>query len=76
MFGKIEYKLLIENYMTKDEYRQLIQEYMNKYTISYANAIQIIISKQIERFEKDFDIRYEIAFIQAYNDMNYNISMV
>ena len=51
MFGKIEYKLLIENYMTKDEYRQLIQEYMNKYTISYANAIQIIISKQIERFE-------------------------
>ena len=62
--------------MTKDEYRQLIQEYMNKYTISYANAIQIIISKQIERFEKDFDIRYEKAFIQAYNDMNYNISMV
>ena len=76
MFGKIEYKLLNENYMTKDEYRQLIQEYMNKYTISYANAIQIIISKQIERFEKDFDIRYEKAFIQAYNDMNYNISMV
>ena len=76
MFGKIEYKLLMENYMTKDEYRQLIQEYMNKYTISYANAIQIIISKQIERFEKDFDIRYEKAFIQAYNDMNYNISMV
>ena len=29
-----------------------------------------------ERFEKDFDIRYEKAFIQAYNDMNYNISMV
>ena len=24
MFNKIEYKLLIENYMTKDEYRQLI----------------------------------------------------
>ena len=65
MFGKIEYKLLIENYMTKDEYRQLIQEYMNKYTISYANAIQIIISKQIGK-----------AFIQAYDDMNYNISMV
>jgi hypothetical protein len=41
MFGKIEYKLLIENYMTKDEYRQLIEEYMDKYTISYANAIQI-----------------------------------
>ena len=62
--------------MTKDEYRQLIQEYMNKYTISYANAIQIIISKQIERFEKDFDITYEKAFIQKYNDMSYNISMV
>ena len=76
MFDKIEYKLLIENYMTKDEYRQLIQEYMNKYTISYANAIQIIISKQIERFEKDINIRYEKAFIQAYDDMNYNISMV
>ncbi len=76
MFGKIEYKLLIENYMTKDEYRQLIQEYMNKYTIPYANAIQIIISKQIERFEKDFNITYEKAFIQAYDDMNYNISRV
>ena len=76
MFGKIEYKLLIENYMTKDEYRQLIQVYMNKYRISYANAIQILISKQIERFEKDFDTTYEKAFIQAYNDMNYNISMV
>ena len=76
MFGKIEYKLLIENYMTKDEYKKLIEEYMDKYTISYANAIQIIISKQIERFEKDFNIRYEKAFIQAYDDMNYNISTV
>ncbi len=28
MFNKIEYKLLIENYMTKDEYRQLIEKYM------------------------------------------------
>ena len=49
---------------------------MNKYTISYANAIQIFISKQIERFEKDFNTTSEKAFIQAYNDMNYNISMV
>ena len=63
MFEKIEYKLLIE-------------KYMDKYTISYANATQLIMSKQIERFEKDFDIRYEKAFIQACNDMNYNISMV
>ena len=51
MFGKIEYKLLIENYMTKDEYKKLIEEYMDKYTISYANATQLIMSKQIERFD-------------------------
>ena len=76
MFGKIEYKLLIENYMTKDEYKKLIEEYMDKYTISYANATQLIMSKQIDRFEKDFDTTYEKAFIQAYNDMNYNISML
>ncbi len=25
MFGKIEYKLLIKNYTTKDEYKQLIE---------------------------------------------------
>ena len=49
---------------------------MDKYTISYANAIQLIIRQQIEKFEKDFDIQYEKAFIQAYNDMNYNISIV
>ena len=76
MFDKIEYELLIRQYMSKDEYKKLIEEYMDKYTISYANAIQLIISKQIERFEKDFDTTYEKAFIQAYNDMNYNISMV
>ena len=76
MFNKIEYKLLIQNYMTKDEYRQLIDKYMDKYTISYANAIQLIIRQQIEKFEKDFDIQYEKAFIQAYNDINYNISIV
>ena len=76
MFGKIEYKLLIENYMTKDEYRKLIEEYIDKYTISYANAIQLIMSKQIDRFEKDFDTTYEKAFIQAYDEMNYNISTV
>ena len=37
---------------------------------------QLIIRQQIEKFEKDFDIQYEKAFIQAYNDMNYNISIV
>ena len=76
MFGKIEYKLLIENYMTKDEYKKLIEEYIDKYTISFANATQLIMSKQMKRFEKDFETTYEKAFIQAYNDMNYNISMV
>ena len=30
----------------------------------------------MKRFEKDFDITYEKAFIQAYDDMNYNISTV
>ncbi len=49
---------------------------MDKYTISYANAIQWIMSKQIDRFEKDFDTTYEKAFIQKYNNMNYNISIV
>ena len=34
------------------------------------------MSQQIDRFEKDFDTTYEKAFIQAYNDMSYNISMV
>ena len=38
MFDKIEYTLLIENYMTKDEYRQLIEKYMDMYDISYINA--------------------------------------
>jgi len=76
MFGKIQYKLLIENYMTKDEYKKLIEEYMNRYSISYTSAIKIIIDKQIEKFEKDFGMTYSKAFIQTYNDMNYNISMV
>ena len=76
MFNKIEYKLLIQNYMTKDEYRQLIEKYMDKYTLLYANAIQLIIRQQIERFEKYFDITYEKAFVQTYDDMNYNISIV
>ena len=34
MFDKIEYKLLIENYMTKDEYKQLIDlGFLNHYII-------------------------------------------
>ena len=46
---------------------------MDKFTISYANAIQIVIAKQITKIEKDFDTTYEKAFIQAYYDMNYEI---
>ena len=30
----------------------------------------------IERFEKEFDTTYEKAFIQAYDNMNNNISTV
>ena len=76
MFDKIEYKLLIENYMTNEEYKQLIEEYMDKYGMSYTNSKQLIIQQQIGKFEKDFDTTYEKAFIQTYNDMNYNISTV
>jgi len=76
MFEKIEYKLLIENYMTKEEYKQLIQEYMDKYGMPYASAKQSIIQQQIKKFEKDFGTSYDKAFMQTYNDMNYNISIV
>ena len=76
MFDKIEYTLLIENYMTKDEYKQLIEKYMDTFGISYINAKKKICLEQMRRFEEDFDITYEKAFIQAYDDMNYNISTV
>ena len=36
MFVKIEYKLLIDNYMTRNEYNELINKYMNKFKISIA----------------------------------------
>ncbi len=49
---------------------------MDKFAISSANAIQIIMSQQITKFAKDFDITYEKAFIQAYDDINYNITTV
>ena len=76
MFDKIEYTLLIENYMTKDEYRQLIKIYMDMYDISYINAKNKICLEQMKRFEKDFDTTYEKACIQKYNDINYNIFIV
>ncbi len=62
--------------MSKDEYRKSIENYMDTYDIPYTNAIQLIISEQIERCEKDFDTTYEKAFMQTYDDMNYNISIV
>jgi len=81
MFVKIEYKLLIDNYMTRDEYNSLINKYMNKFNISYISAIQYITRKQIKRFEKDYNISYEKAVLNEYyeitkNDIieNYNIS--
>ncbi len=42
--------------MTKDEYKQWIKKHMDVYDISNINSIRIIISKLIERFEKDFNI--------------------
>ena len=47
MFVKIEYKLLIDNYMTKDENKELIDKYMNKFKISYISAIQYVSAIQI-----------------------------
>ena len=79
MFAEIEYKLLIQDYMTKDEYKQLIQKYMDKFNISYTRAVQYIIFKQKNRFNKDNDIDYDEALIKTYNDIienGFNISLV
>ncbi len=62
--------------MSKDEYKQLIEKYMKMYDISYINAKNKICLEQMKRFENDFDTTYEKAFIQKYNYMNYNISIV
>ena len=81
MLVKIQNKLLIDNYMTRDEYKELIDNYMNKFKISYISTIQYITRKQIERFEKDYNISYEKAVLNEYyeitkNDIieNHNIS--
>ncbi len=47
---------------------------MDIYEMSYANTIQLIIRQYILKIEKDFDTTHEKAFIQAYDDMSYNIS--
>ncbi len=42
MFSKIEDKLLISSYMTKDDYKHLIQKYMDEFNIPYITAKQYI----------------------------------
>ena len=79
MFEKIEYKLLISGYMTKDEYKKLINKYMNELNISYIIAKQYISLKQREQFENDNKLKYEQALLDTYNDIvenGYNISML
>jgi hypothetical protein len=51
-------------------------EYIGFPYFKYINAKNKICLEQMKRFEKDFDITYEKAFIQKYNDINYNISIV
>jgi len=79
MFEKIQYKLLISRYMTKEEYKQLIQKYMDDYNISYISSVQKVENKQKQRFKNDYDIEYEKLLLDTYNDIienGYNISML
>lgn len=79
MFDKIEYKLLISGYMTKDEYKNLIDKYMNELNIPYINAQQYIHIKQKKQFEHDNNKKYYQALLDTYNDIvenGYNISML
>ena len=79
MFDKIEYKLLISGYMTKEEYKKLIKKYMNDLNISYITAKQYICLKQIRKYEYENNIKYNQAFLDTYNDIvenGYNISML
>ena len=79
MFFEIEYKLLISNYMSKDEYKKLIKKYMEEFNIPYITAKQYISIKQRSKFEHDNNIKYYQAFLDTYNDIvenGYNISML
>jgi hypothetical protein len=79
MFYEIEYKLLIKDYMTKDEYKELVKGYMKKYNISYTSAVRIIHDTQLKKFEEENDIKYYKALIDTYNDIvenGYNISLI
>ena len=79
MFDKIEHKLLISGYMTKNEYKNLINKYMDEFNISYITAKQYISRKQKKQFEQENNIKYDQALIDTYNDIvenGYNISML
>jgi hypothetical protein len=79
VFVELEYKLLISDYMSKDEYKNLIKKYMEEYNIPYINAKQYISRKQRKQFEHDNNIKYYQAFLDTYNEIvenGYNISML
>jgi CO dehydrogenase/acetyl-CoA synthase epsilon subunit len=79
MFDKIEYKLLISGYMTKDEYKNLIKKYMEEFNIPYITAKQYISLKQRKKYELENNKKYEQALLDTYNDIvenGYNISML
>ena len=79
MFDKIEYELLIEKYMSKDDYKNLVKTYMNELDIPYITAKQYICLQQIKKFEREHNIKYANAFLYTYNDIienGYNISML
>ena len=79
MFDKIEYELLIEKYMSKDDYKNLVKTYMNELDIPYITAKQYICLQQIKKIERENNIKYARAFLNTYNDIvenGYNISML
>jgi CO dehydrogenase/acetyl-CoA synthase epsilon subunit len=79
MFDKIEYKLLISGYMTKDEYKNLIKKYMEEFNIPYITAKQYISLKQRKKIELENNKKYEQALLDTYNEIvenGYNISLL
>ncbi len=50
MFFEIEYKLLISDYMSKDEFKNLIKKYTEEFNIPYITAKQYISLKQRKTF--------------------------
>ena len=60
MFDKIEYKLLISGYMTKEEYKNLIKKYMEEFNIPYITAKQYISLKQ-KKIELENNKKYDKA---------------